>query len=76
MHGGIACLYYAWGIACLASLAYDYSASACWDSLSTPVCWDSMSSLLTCDWFVTDGCFNPIGVSSIIAYHIPPTVLG
>ena len=32
-------------------------------------CWDSMSSFLACDWLVTNGCFNPIGVNPIIAWH-------
>ena len=52
------------GIVCLASLAYDWGA-AYWDSLSILLhagiaCLASM----VCDRLITNGCFNPIGVSS------------
>ena len=83
LHAGIVCLAYlasdwmiaCWdslsvllhtGIACLASLAYDW-VIACWDSLSILACWDSLSNFLACDWLVNNGCFNPIGVNSLIA---------
>ena len=39
------------------------------------VCWDSMSSFAACDWLVNNGCFNPIGVNSIIALHTRHTGL-
>ena len=54
------------GRACLPSLAYDW-ATACRSGMSTLAWWDSMSSLPACVCLVTNGCFNPIGVNSIIA---------
>ena len=48
------------GIACLASLAYDW-VTACWDSLS--ILLHSGIVCLAYDWVITNGCFNPFGVS-------------
>ena len=72
MHAGIACLTfpaYDWsqlhaGIECLASLAYDW-VTACWDSLfillhAGIVCLASLAH----DRVITNGCFNPFGMSS------------
>ena len=53
------------GIACLASLVYDW-VTACWDGMSTLICWDSSFCLLAHDWLITNGCFNPI---SVISYY-------
>ena len=46
---------------CLASLAYDW-VTACWDSLS--ILLHAGIACLAYDWVITNGCFNPFGVSS------------
>ena len=66
LHAGIVWQHLACWDSILASLAFDW-VTACWDSLTTLECWDSLSSLPVCDWLLTNGCFNPIGVNSIIA---------